>query len=86
MTRIVWTDPETEEECDKDISGWQIVIDSASGEIMRTDFVMLVLTTAMRIGTNDPRQTFSRSLLGLDDNSLLTSPDGWWIDVKIERR
>ena len=79
-----YTDPETGERHVLDIDGWQFVIDTEGGEVMRCDWVTLALLVMVRGGTSEP---FKYSLLkppGMPEP--LYSPPNWWLDVLVEKR
>lgn len=93
VTVVEWTDRETGELVRYDVSGWQIVFTSSAGEIMRVDFSGFVLLTALGAGPLGPDEPFRVSHFGFGEvrdawppGGALIAPDGYWYDLRVEKR
>lgn len=85
-TTLNYTDPETGDPVELDVTGWQLVIDCPDGEIARLDLVRLALMVKLRFSDDD---AFRCSLVRPDGTLLhgdVLAPEGNWVDFFIEKR
>ena len=85
VDELHYSDPETGERHVLSIEGWQFVIDTEAGEVMRVDWVALALMVRMQVLR--PELQFKVSLLKPPGSPMpLYASPGWWLDVLVEKR